>query len=127
MSFPHRPKSRISTPASRKREITSNISRWRLDEPADALSLRWYTVAFHKPSPKQKRGPSGPRPEFCCCSSALSGVIAMSARQGAMSAPLAAPDVDSGEEEEPDNVNEVPVPGGGLEADVLLRCEVTGA
>src|SRR5690606_29445921 len=36
----------------------------------------------------------------------------------------AAPDVDGEEEEEPDDVNEVPVPGGRLEAEMLLRREV---
>src|SRR5688500_3020353 len=35
-----------------------------------------------------------------------------------------APAVDAGEEEEPDHVDEMPVPGGGLEAEMLLRGEV---
>jgi hypothetical protein len=32
-----------------------------------------------------------------------------------------APDVDGGEQEQPDHVDEVPVPGSGLETEVLLR------
>jgi len=35
------------------------------------------------------------------------------------------PDVDGGEQEQPDHVDEVPVPGGGLEAEVLLGREMT--
>ena len=34
-----------------------------------------------------------------------------------------APDVDAGEEEQPDHVDEVPVPGSRLKAEVLLRRE----
>ena len=37
-----------------------------------------------------------------------------------------APDIDAGEQEQPDHVNEVPVPGRGLEAEMLLRLEVAG-
>ena len=36
----------------------------------------------------------------------------------------AAPDVDRHEQEQPDDVDEVPVPGGRLEAEMLLRREV---
>src|SRR5688572_10246843 len=36
----------------------------------------------------------------------------------------AAPDVDRGEEEQPDHVDEVPVPGRSLEAEMLPRREV---
>ena len=36
----------------------------------------------------------------------------------------AAPDVDAGEQEQPHHVDEVPVPGGELEAEMLLRREV---
>src|SRR5581483_8454353 len=35
-----------------------------------------------------------------------------------------APDVDADEQEQPDHVDEVPVPGGELEAEVLLRGEM---
>src|SRR5690606_40953629 len=35
-------------------------------------------------------------------------------------------DVDEGEQEQPDHVDEVPVPGGRLEAEVLLRRELAG-
>src|SRR5687768_12897227 len=35
-----------------------------------------------------------------------------------------APDVDAGEEEQPDHVDEMPVPGGGLEAEMLFRPEM---
>jgi hypothetical protein len=35
-----------------------------------------------------------------------------------------APDVDRGKQEEPDHIDEVPVPGGELEAEMLLGCEV---
>src|SRR5262245_63338200 len=38
----------------------------------------------------------------------------------------ATPDVDAGEQEQPDHVDEVPVPGGELEAEVLLRGELAG-
>src|ERR1043166_8424119 len=37
-----------------------------------------------------------------------------------------APDIDAGEQEQPDHVDEVPVPGGELEAQMLLRREVAG-
>ena len=37
----------------------------------------------------------------------------------------AAPDIDRGEQEQPDHIDEVPVPGGGLETDVLLGGELT--
>ena len=37
-----------------------------------------------------------------------------------------APDIDEGEQEQPDHVDEVPVPGGGLEAEMLLGREVAG-
>src|SRR5204862_309451 len=36
----------------------------------------------------------------------------------------AAPDIDGGEEEQPHHVDEVPVPGRGLETEMLLRREV---
>src|ERR671910_117033 len=36
----------------------------------------------------------------------------------------ASPDIDAGEQEQPDHVDEVPVPSGGLEAEMLLRREV---
>src|SRR5437867_795698 len=35
------------------------------------------------------------------------------------------PDIDRAEQEQPDHVDEVPVPGGRLEAEVLLGGEVT--
>src|SRR5437660_1205765 len=35
-----------------------------------------------------------------------------------------APDVDAGEQEQPDHVDEVPIPGGELEAEVLGRGEL---
>ena len=35
-----------------------------------------------------------------------------------------APHIDAGEQEQPHHVDEVPVPGGGLEAEMLLRREV---
>src|SRR5690606_32008296 len=35
-----------------------------------------------------------------------------------------APDIDGDEEEQPDHVDEVPVPGGELEAEVMLRREI---
>src|SRR5260364_377751 len=37
-----------------------------------------------------------------------------------------APDIDADEQEQPDHVDEVPVPGGELEAEMLLRREVAG-
>src|SRR6266516_2788197 len=37
-----------------------------------------------------------------------------------------APDVDAGEQEQPDHVDEMPVPGGELEAEMLGRLELTG-
>ncbi len=37
-----------------------------------------------------------------------------------------APDIDGEEEEQPDDVNEMPVPGSGFEAEMLLRGEVAG-
>src|SRR5215475_4387127 len=37
----------------------------------------------------------------------------------------AEPDVDADEQEQPDHVDEVPVPGGKFEAEMLLRREVT--
>ena len=40
---------------------------------------------------------------------------------------LAAPDIDSCEKEQPDNINEVPIPGGGFEAHVTLWSEVASA
>src|SRR5687768_6278608 len=36
----------------------------------------------------------------------------------------AAPDVDADEQEQPDDVDEVPVPSGRLEAEMLLRLEM---
>src|ERR1700737_667435 len=36
------------------------------------------------------------------------------------------PDIDADEQEQPDHVDEVPVPGGELEAEMLLRREVAG-
>src|SRR5258708_6166925 len=36
------------------------------------------------------------------------------------------PDIDAGKQEQPDHVDEVPVPGRKLEAEVLLRRELTG-
>src|SRR5262249_25535236 len=38
--------------------------------------------------------------------------------------PGAAEDVDAEEEEQPHHVDEVPIPGGGLEAEMLIRLEV---
>src|SRR5262245_44966528 len=38
-----------------------------------------------------------------------------------------APPVDAGEQEQPDDVDEVPVPRGGLEAEMAFRREVVGA
>ena len=48
-----------------------------------------------------------------------------SVRSGAvdLTAP-ATPDIDGEEEEEPDDVHEMPVPGGGFEAEMLVRREV---
>src|SRR5215510_10196289 len=37
-----------------------------------------------------------------------------------------APDVDAAEQEQPDHVDEVPVPGGELEAEMLGRFELAG-
>src|SRR3546814_13901444 len=37
----------------------------------------------------------------------------------------AAPDIDDDEEEQPHDVDEVPVPGGGFETEMLLRGEMT--
>src|SRR6266542_4357410 len=37
-----------------------------------------------------------------------------------------APHIDAGEQEQPDYVDEMPVPGGELEAEVLGRLEVAG-
>jgi hypothetical protein len=37
-----------------------------------------------------------------------------------------APDIDRDEQEQPDHVHEVPVPGGEFEAEMLFRREVTG-
>src|SRR3954465_8687876 len=37
-----------------------------------------------------------------------------------------APDVDADEQEQPDHVDEMPVPGGELEAEMLGRREMTG-
>lgn len=34
------------------------------------------------------------------------------------------PDVNRQEQEQPDNVNEVPIPGGSLEAEMMLRCKI---
>ena len=36
------------------------------------------------------------------------------------------PDIDAGEEEQPDHVDEMPVPGGGFEAEMLLWREMAG-
>src|SRR5262249_43211050 len=36
------------------------------------------------------------------------------------------PDVDAGDQEQPHHVDEVPVPGGELEAEMLFRIEVPG-
>src|SRR5258708_35647856 len=38
-----------------------------------------------------------------------------------------APPIDAAEQEQPDHVDEVPVPGRRLEAEMLLRSEVAGA
>ncbi len=43
---------------------------------------------------------------------------------GMVDAVSIAPPVNSDEEEEPNHVNEMPVPGGGLEAEMFFRCEV---
>ena len=37
---------------------------------------------------------------------------------------LLAPDVDAGEEEEPDHINKVPVPSCGFKSDMSFGCEV---
>src|SRR6185437_8254049 len=37
-----------------------------------------------------------------------------------------APDIDADEQEQPDHVDEVPVPGGKLEAEMLSRAELSG-
>src|SRR5262249_56658594 len=37
-----------------------------------------------------------------------------------------APDVDAGEQKQPDHVDEVPMPGGELETEVLARLELPG-
>ena len=39
---------------------------------------------------------------------------------------LAEDDVDEGEQEQPDHIHEMPVPGGGLEAEMLLGGQLTG-
>src|SRR6266545_608123 len=40
--------------------------------------------------------------------------------------PSRAPHIDAREQEEPNHVDEMPVPGGGLEAEMLRRLEMTG-
>ena len=37
---------------------------------------------------------------------------------------IGAPDIDAGEEEQPDHVDEMPVPGGGFEAEMTGRGEL---
>src|SRR5450432_535666 len=37
-----------------------------------------------------------------------------------------AEEIDAGEQEQPDHVDEMPVPGRGLEAEMMLRLEVAG-
>ena len=36
------------------------------------------------------------------------------------------PDIDAGKQEEPDDVDEVPIPGGEFKSEMLRRLEVTG-
>src|ERR1700712_87911 len=45
-------------------------------------------------------------------------------RRGGRFARARTPDVDAGEQEEPDHVDEMPVPGGELEAEMLGRREL---
>ena len=52
----------------------------------------------------------------------LIALLRRSVAAGRRAAP--APDVDAGEQEQPHHVDEVPVPGGELEAEMLLRREV---
>src|SRR5579859_6569685 len=47
-------------------------------------------------------------------------------KSGALSAVSSEDHVDEGEQEQPHHVDEVPVPGGRLEAEVLLRREAAG-
>src|SRR4051794_37698931 len=80
--------------------------------------------------PRPRRGPPtshlsrratdypGPTPEIV--PSPFATWPSMAARDGA---PVS-PNVDRGEEEQPDDVDEVPVPGRKLEAEVLLRRKV---
>src|SRR3546814_5723444 len=65
--------------------------------------------------PKRKR-PEQVRPLFV--HSLVGGSAAVDRR-----AP-AAPDIDSDEEEQPHHVDEMPVPGGGFEAEMLARGEI---
>src|SRR3546814_8172088 len=52
---------------------------------------------------------------------------ALSEQSGAPRRSVASPPIDADEEEQPDHVDEVPVPGRRLEAEVVIRLEVAGA
>src|SRR5690348_14885378 len=76
-------------------------------------------MALSVPSPtrgkgKQKGAATRPPP---CSTGARNLLHAKTAAAGA-------PDVDADEQEQPDHVDEMPVPGGEFEAEMLLRREV---
>src|SRR5690348_9295356 len=76
-------------------------------------------MALSVPSPtrgkgKQKGAATRPPP---CSTGARNLLHAKTAAAGA-------PDVDADEQEQPDHVDEMPVPGGELEAEMLLRREM---
>src|SRR5262245_52663945 len=83
--------------------------------PRSALSVRVGGVSFIRSLRKAKGRPAG-RPFLAHYPQSVRGVA------GDFGA--AAPHIDTDEQEQPDHVDEVPVPGGELEAEVLFWREV---
>src|ERR1700674_2007890 len=93
-------------------------------EPGSIRQTRLAPDAAHRYRAAQRPGHStnkkgGPAAAPCSiCDDQLLG-----AHQAAAAG---APDIDADEQEQPHHVDEVPVPGGELKAEVLGRAELTG-
>src|SRR5215472_19075618 len=93
--------------------------RCDLSPHAGRGEIETWVSALYLPAPAKEKG--GPRPPPCS-TPAPCGLLAHHAEPAA----AGTPDINADKQEQPDHVDEVPVPGGELEAEVLLRREMPG-
>src|SRR5262245_524404 len=109
--------------------MSCRLSDWVSGTTAQAGSVeRTAQVGVLSALPRTRRATAGlgrsPRPSIIQSSVTWIGRCRSQVGASMRSGHAGAPDGDAHEQEQPDDVDEVPIPGGRLEAEVLLGCEM---